>query len=158
TLHHYAKETLKLVPVNGFQELYEKQVACGRRAWKKWEHPEIAGWLEANEKPLALVLAAGKRTHYYSPLVPPRKVELFGLIGALLPAVQKCRELATALLARAQLNAGMGRTDAAWQDLLACHRLARHVGRGGTLIEVLVCIAIDTLASNADLGFLADGK
>jgi hypothetical protein len=52
-----------------------------------------------------------------------------------------------------------GRHDAAWQDLLACHRLARLVGRsGGTLIEGLVGIALDKITSDADLAYLAHAK
>jgi hypothetical protein len=80
------------------------------------------------------------------------------LIGALLPSVQKCRELASLLTARAMQRVGAGRYDEAWQDLLACHRLARHIAHGATLIESLVGIAIDAIASNADITFLATAK
>ncbi len=52
------------------------------------------------------------------------------------------------------LRIGEGRFDDAWRDLIACHRLGRLVGRGGTLIEALVGIAIDAIASRADLVFL----
>jgi hypothetical protein len=75
-------------------------------------------------------------------------------MGALLPAIQKCRELAAALTARAMLLTSAGKADAAWRDLLACHRLGRQVARGGTLIEELVGIAIDQIASNTDLAFI----
>jgi type II secretory pathway pseudopilin PulG len=54
------------------------------------------------------------------------------------------------------LRLGEGKRDAAWQDLCACHRLARFVGRGATLIESLVAIAIDIIASRADLAFMED--
>ena len=52
------------------------------------------------------------------------------------------------------LRVAAGKFDEAWQDLLACHRLGRLVARGGTLIEELVGIAIDVIASNADLAYL----
>src|SRR5207253_10037980 len=97
------------------------------------------------------------RLQYFSPMV--RAVSDNGpsdLLGALMPGVQKCRALAQALLARAMLRLSQGARDAAWQDLLACHRLARLVGRGATLIDALVGIAIDSLACRADLAFLAD--
>jgi hypothetical protein len=51
-----------------------------------------------------------------------------------------------------------GRVDEAWQDLLACHRLGRVVARGGTLIELLVGIAMDNIANRADLVFLDHAK
>jgi hypothetical protein len=76
------------------------------------------------------------------------------LIEALLPAPQKCRGLANALVARAMLRLGEDKLDDAWQDLLACHRLSRLVGRGGTLIEGLVGIAVDGQAAKADLTYL----
>jgi hypothetical protein len=52
------------------------------------------------------------------------------------------------------LRVGEGKFDEAWQDLLACHRLGRLVARGATLIEALVGIAIDHIASNADLAYI----
>ena len=77
------------------------------------------------------------------------------MIGALLPAAHKCRGLAGALAARAMLRIGDGAIADAWQDLLACHRLGRLVGRGGTLIEGLVGMAINSVACNADRLFLS---
>jgi hypothetical protein len=53
------------------------------------------------------------------------------------------------------LRVKQGKPDEAWQDLLACHRLGRLLARGGTLIELLVGIAIDHTAQKADLAFLA---
>src|SRR5207248_1963477 len=107
--------------------------------------------LKANEKPLALVVEGTKRAHYFNPLTPKGDA---GLSGALLSGVQSCREFGNALAARAMLRVGEGRHDEAWQDLLACHRLGRLVARGGTLIEELVGIALDSIASRADLAYL----
>ena len=52
------------------------------------------------------------------------------------------------------LRLGEGKTDAAWEDILACHRLGRHLTRGATLIESLVGIAICQIATNATLAYL----
>ena len=47
----------------------------------------------------------------------------------------------------------------AWQDLLTCHRLGRLIGRGGTMIELLVGIAIEEqIANKADVAFLEHSK
>jgi hypothetical protein len=100
-----------------------------------------------------VAVEASKRTHYFSPLVPHQREK--GLTSSLLPSVQRCRGIASALAARAMLRAGQGKDDEAWQDLLACHRLARLIARGGTLIEFLVGVAVDAIASQADLAFLA---
>jgi hypothetical protein len=138
-----------------WQTVFDQQSHAGQRAWSAKDYPAIASWLQANEKPLAMVVAATRRPDYFNPLVTRRTGKRPGLlIGALLPAVQKCRELATALTARAMLHAAEQDFEAAWQDLLACHRLARLMARGGTLIEGLVGLALEAVTTNADLAFL----
>jgi hypothetical protein len=102
------------------------------------------------------VIEATKGTHYYSPILPDVDDKgSKGLMSALLPGLFACREFAGALSTRAMLRVGHGQPDAAWHDLLACHRLARMVSRGPTLIEVLVGVAIELIACRADVAFLA---
>jgi hypothetical protein len=159
SMSQYAKERLKLELGEQISTIEDEKSRASKRPWTAKELPEIAGWLKANEKPLALVVEATKRPDYFNPVVT-RKTEKGsgGLIGALLPTLQKCREIATALAARAMLHVSEGRFDEAWQDLLACHRLGRLVARGGSLVELLVGIAIDSVASNAELAFLDRAK
>jgi hypothetical protein len=126
------------------------------RPWTAKQYPQVAAWLKANQKPLALVVEGTRRSRYFSPLVPQGKG---GLIDALmLPGVQKCRDFAFALNVRAMLHIGDGRYDEAWQDLLACHRLGRLVSKGSMFIEDLVALAIDNVASSADLVYLDHAK
>jgi hypothetical protein len=150
----FARERGKPAPGSG--GIYQDPLfRAGQRPWTPKDYPEVAAWLKANEKPLALVIEATRRPHYFNPCVPERtKKGSDGLISARLPSVQGCREMAFALAARAMLHAGQGKLDDAWRDLLACHRLARLVARGGTLIEGLVGVATDAVASRADLAFL----
>jgi hypothetical protein len=154
-LFRYAKEHLKLEPGEKTNAILDEQSRAAQRPWAAKDYPRVADWLKMNEKPLALVVEATRRPQYFNPLVTHKTEQgSGGLIGALLPSVQKCRELANALAARAMLHTGAGRYDEAWQDLLACHRLGRLVARGATLIEALVGIAIDQICSNAELAFL----
>ncbi len=141
---------------NELPTLQEQREKANSRPWKAEQYPHLAAWLKANERPLALVVEASKRPHYYNPLLSGSKPTC--LLGALSPSVQKCRELAYALTARALLRVSEGDVEAAWQDLLACHRLARLIGRGGTLIENLVGMAIEHMTCNADLALLSEGK
>jgi hypothetical protein len=153
-LSKYARDQLKLEP-DEYSALLDQQLWATKRPWAAKDYPHIAGWLKANEKPLAIAVEATKRPDYFNPLVSPRNDKAPGsLIGALIPSVQKCREVAYALAGRAMLRAGEGKFDDAWQDLLACHRFARLVARGATLIEALVGIAIDQITSYADLAYL----
>jgi hypothetical protein len=153
-LSTFLKDHVKL-DKDEFEIIYHQQSRAVKRAWTAKDYPHLAAWLKANEKPLALTIEAVKRPDYLNPLVSrPKEKGPGGLMGALMPGVQKCRDLASALAARAMLRVAEGQLDQAWQDLLACHRLGRLVGRGATMIEALVSIAIDHIASNADLAYL----
>src|SRR5260370_32716915 len=92
--------------------------------WTAEAEPDLADYLSKNERPLAVVIEATRRPQYYNPLVPKSTEDWSpGLQGVLNPNVQKCRELAVALTCRAMLRVAQGKTDEAWQDLLACHPL-----------------------------------
>jgi hypothetical protein len=132
---------------------------AGKLPWTAEDEPQILDWLNQNEKPLALIVHASRRSEYFNPLVPNRTEDWSpGLYAALLPCVQYCRECVSALRARAMFRIHEGRTDEAWQDLLACHRLGRLIARGGTLIEMLVGIAIEMSACHGDIAFLEYAK
>ncbi len=157
-LERYLKDNLKL-PSNEVDAVLEQQSRATERPWSAEDYPHLAAWLIVNEKPLALVTEATRRPHYFNPLASHRTEKGPSmLIGALLSSVQKCRELANALTARAMLRVREGKFDEAWQDLLACHRLSRLVARGATLIEALVGIALDQVANTADLAYLESAK
>jgi RNA polymerase sigma factor (sigma-70 family) len=152
----YATEGLKLKPGEQVNELLGQYDRAARRPWVEKDYPQIAGWLKANEKPLAVVLEATRRPDYYNPLVSRKTGEegRYGLIGGLLPNVQMDRALATALAARAMLHAGQGKNDMAWQELLTCHHLGRLAARGSSLVEFLVGLGIVRLACEAELALL----
>jgi hypothetical protein len=127
--------------------------------WTAKDRPALADWLKRNEKPLAVIAEAARRPKYFNPLVSrnPRPQEP-RLIGSLLPNVQRCRDVANAVACRAMNRVAAGDFDGAWQDLLTCQRLGRHLAHGGTLIESLVGIAVVAIASNAELTLLSHAK
>jgi len=158
-LERYIRERLKIDRREGVFEILDQLDRATRRPWTPREYPDIAAWLKANDKPMALVVEATKRPNYFSPVVPRKaKKGSLGLIGAPLPSVPVCREAASALTARAMLHIAEGRPENAWQDLLACHRLARLVARGGHLGECLLSLAIDAKTSWVDLALLDGAK
>jgi hypothetical protein len=71
-----------------------------KQPWSEKEFPVLAGWLAANEKPLALLVAASKRPRRYDPLISRDG----SVIGMLLPALNQDREAARALTTRAMLR------------------------------------------------------
>jgi hypothetical protein len=126
--------------------------------WRRDAELEVTDWLKRNEKPLILAVEASRRAEYFNPLVSrsadPASARL---IGSLLPNVQDCRTIALALACRAMARTTEGDFDGAWQDLMACQRLGRLIGRSATLIETLVGIALSTIATNAQVTLLGLG-
>ena len=109
-----------------------------------------------NEEPLAIAVAASKRSRYYQPLVldDDETALLEALSGSATPAMDACRGLARALAARSMLHLGEGNREAAWNDILALHRLARLVGQGPLMVEALLGFAIDGMATSAGIQLL----
>lgn len=113
-----------------------QQELAWSKPWKETEYPRVAEWLTAIDKPLDLVVAATRRDQFYNPLaVRVLKGERNGLGTVVVPQVRVTEELSRALAVRAMLRLGQGRPDDAWNDLLAAHRLTRHIARGGLLQE-----------------------
>lgn len=143
----YIQDRLKMEPP---ADILDRHGRATSRPWSAEDEPLLASWLAANEKPLALTVEATRREEYYNPLVPVVKDGVSsGLLGALLPCSAKARALAAALCIRAMMLTRQGKLDAAWGDLMAVYRLARLVGRGGTLIEKLIGVAINQIAAAA---------
>ena len=147
----------KPLPEGGLGAVYELQKASHERPWKAKEFPETAEWLRDNEVPLRLVAEAVERPEYFSPLVSENG-EQGKMIAVLLPGVQSARSIARALTARAMLRLSEGNDFEAWRDLIVIHRLGRLIGRGPTLIEGLVGIAIESMAIDAELRFLSEAQ
>lgn len=135
--------------------IYEIQSTAQSRPWKAKEFPEIAEWLRDNEVPLQIAAEAASRSEYFSPLVSPNDKE-GQLLLVLLPGAQLSRGFARAFVARAMLRLGEGDDYGAWRDLIAAHRIARLVGRGPTIIEGLVGVAIESLAIEAELRLISE--
>ena len=131
------------------------------QSWKAEDYPLIHKWLVANEQALNKLKLGLQRDKWYAPAMPSMEEGAQedgneeGAIPAMLitatpPAVQANREVARALIARGMLRSTTGQAQQGWQDVLACHRLARHCGVGTSLIELLVGHAIESLACDAD--------
>jgi len=129
----------------------EEQDRAMEKPWNAGQCPLIADWLKANEKPLRLIVEGTRRPRYYRPMVghddPPIIVTEWAMLRHGFGAY---RGAARALTARAMLKLGSGKVDAAWQDLLACHRMARLIGQGPMLFDALVAIGIDDTTCRAD--------
>lgn len=128
---------------------------AGGRPWSGAEFPKVAAWLEANETPLELIVAATTRARFYSPLVGSDDLSLLQFDQ---PLRRESREAALLLTTRAMLRLGEGDIEGAWDDLLACHRLSRLLGRGGTLADDLAAAAITAVATHSSVSLTQDGQ
>ena len=155
----YVKETLKLEGNKAEDEFENELKLAGKRVWTAEQHPRVAAWLKANEKSLASAIEATRRKDYFMPIITSREDENHGdLLGTDLDFPQEFRHLGWALAARAVLRIGKNECDGAWQDLLACHRLARLAARGPSEIESIVGWATEQIAIEADLAFVDSSK
>jgi len=127
---------------------------AARRPWKGKEFPKIAEWIQANKKPLDILVAASRRTRFFSPICPENGPSP----SVPILIIPELRDTARALSARAMLRLGEGNVDEAWTDLLACHRIARLSGQGAILVDVMVEAAIEGMALRCHETLLQDGS
>jgi hypothetical protein len=140
----------------GFDEIkaaMEQLDEWAQRPWTAKDHPHLAAWLNANEKPLALVVEASKRSAYYNP-----RASRDWLFDGLQFGTFTYRQFGVALAARAMLHLADGKQDEAWKDLLASHRLARLISRDPSLILTFAAGAVERIVSAADISFLEQAK
>ena len=134
----------------------EKQLdVAQRRPWSKEEFPLLAECLGANEEPLRLVVEASRQPKFFAPVAGDSR----GFVSLLEPiSGMRTRDAARLLVARAMLRLHEGKTDEAWQDLLACHRLARLMARGPFLISRIMASGIVVWVFRADAALAQYGK
>lgn len=141
------------------QEFFALDERLQRRPWKDADSPKHAEWLKVNEKAIALIVEASQRKDYFHPLVNRKKDGSRSLLlGAPLSLVQKAREGAWILALRATHRLGDNDVDGAFEDALTIHRLGRQIARGGSLIELLVGIALRSIANGTEVAIFEHGK
>ena len=135
TLWHREKEFLEHV-----------EEAC-RKPWSAEDFPQVADWIATNEKPVALAIQATKRTKCYAPLIDFD--DMPGVTGALLPICQYTRPLVQLLTARSMLRLNNDDVNGAWNDILACYRLSRHLGSQAFFVQTLISYRYGKYANRA---------
>ena len=131
------------------------------RLWSASEFPFLVRWLDANQRPLDLIVQGTSRANYYAPIIGQpveRGVARMRITSAPLYGLGELREVSRALVIRAMFRLDRGDLDGTWHDLMACHRLGRVVGNGATVIEDLMGIAIDFAACKGDAALAHFGK
>lgn len=117
-----------------------------KQPWRAEELPDVAAWVRRHDAALVHLHDAADRPRYFMPLVQGN-VEPRMVIMTLLPALHRSRSLANVACARAMMRLGEGDAAGALADLMAVRKVARHIAQGSTLVELLVGMSMDDLAS-----------
>jgi membrane protease YdiL (CAAX protease family) len=125
-----------------------------KRPWSKQEFPMLADWLAINEKPLALLVEASKRPRRYDQLVCGKNVPLIAILYPALSVYHEAGDIISVFVARAMLRLAEGKTEEAWKDLLTCHRLARLVSQGPTMMDAMVSQGRESRSCSGELALL----
>lgn len=131
---------------------------ASRYPWTSEQWPALAVWVKENNEPLDLIVEASNSPKFFSPSPTFFNNSNDLLFNALLVDIEMMRTAQESLHVRAMWHLGEGRNWDAWQDLLACHRLARIASKNNTLIGQLVGIAIDGVASQGTVITLHHAK
>ena len=133
---------------------WDMQTRAEERPWSREEFPHLAGWLDANERELRMVVAASHFPRYYVPrFASGDRPEVMNL---LLPLINNARQACMALVVRSNLRMKEGNIEGAWDDMMACRRLGRLIGQGSYLVELLLCHAIEGLGIAGQIEIVSD--
>jgi len=136
------------------EEAYEK-VLSG--PWILKKYPQVVRWLKRNERTVKLAHEASRRTHYYMPYVTGAEQQEANLVMVLLPGAVHSRTMARLLVIDGFAQLEKGKLGEAGENFLACRRLGRVCSQGGTVIEGLVGVAIDGIASRGEMALVEHG-
>jgi len=135
---------------------FDLNILSTGQAWTSESFPYLAKWMAANQRPLDLAVEASRRSKYYGPMIREGSPALLSLQ---LPLTTNSMGVARGLARRAMGHLGEGRFEQAQADILAIHKLAHLVGEPpGTLIDLLVGLAIDGIACTAHVALISDPK
>ena len=135
-------------------DAYQRIEPALQRPWSSKEFPVLAAWLADNDKPLTLLVEASKRPRRFDPLVCREKTPLIAVLQPAMSAFHGPGNIVRRVRARAMLRLREGELEQAWEDLLTCHRLARLVGQGPTVMEAFVACSIEDAACAGDKALL----
>ncbi|MCG8586208.1 MAG: hypothetical protein MI757_15990 [Pirellulales bacterium] len=139
-----------------YESFERSREAAMKSPWKRGDFPPLDDWLRANERTISLFLEASKRPRYYSPGVSDGGAP--EVLSVLMPLLSENREVARMLALRAMQLTAAGKTDEAWQHVLAIWRLARLYTQGQSLVDGLVAFAVEGIAARSTAKFLHYAK
>jgi len=126
--------------------------------WTSQDVPPLADWLDANKKPLDLIVVASRRPRYYAPSPTFLNDQYDMVVNLLLPGAQALRGGVHGLNLRVMRDIGENRLDYAWEDTKAIYRLSTLMAQGTTLVEQLLAISFRQIACHATEAILSSDR
>lgn len=157
TMYDFANQEAGEKADEYFYSLFQQQSKAASRVWSKKELPKVAVWLRQNRDALKAIRVAAHRKRWFNPIVGLPGNDRNLLVGAS-ALNQGTRDFTRALTANALLAVGKGRIDEATADLLTCHRLARHISSGPSIVNYLQGVAIGAMTHRAEIAMLRSSR
>ena len=122
-----------------------------RQPWTLEEYPMLADWINEIDEPLNAIAEAVRKPIFFPPLLyTPQSVQPgipTDIVDIRLLAIQELRNTAKIFQARAMYRAATDNIDGAIDDKLTVYRLGRQMTHKSFLVQYLVGIAIESMAS-----------
>lgn len=125
------------------------------RPWQGADLAPLQQWMDDNQEALDLLVAASTRPRFFVPTLESIRGHDTLLILASFADYDLHRDVVASLATRAMGRLGEHRPQDAWQDTLACHRLARLAAQQPTVIHQLIARAVETVACQATIAVLS---
>jgi len=108
------------------------------------ERAKVVEWINSNKEALEQVRLGNKKPYCWKEY----RSESGELIGILMPGLGASRDLGRALSWRALILAEEGKYEESFEDIKSCYKFGRHLKGGPTLIEQLVGMAMENMATD----------
>jgi hypothetical protein len=128
------------------------KVSSTAEPWRSADHPETADWLKDQQKTIDTLLQISQMGKCSFPIVATLTDPEYMKHS---PKMRKCVFL---LVSAANNDIAEGRTDVACQKYLAITRIAKHLYHQPAMMDLLVGIAVESLATSRFNRFIIEGE
>jgi len=139
-----------------YDDISDQSRIAQSRPWSGKEFPVLAEWLDVNAKPLKTLCGGAGRARFFEPLVVKTNGSLLDALEIMDFSAARCAVQLLRLCAMREV--AEGKIDAAWCDLLVCHRLARLIAQKPLLVDRVVAGALEQRAFEGDVAFVHSAR
>jgi len=139
-------------------EILKEYALLSAQPWSAIEHPRGKQWLAAEGPLLDRFVEATKRLRNHTPYLTDEDGTHPRMLSVRMPSLHMMRELSQSLRMRVYMRVQQGELVQPRNDLQALHRLARLMGQGAFLIELMAAKAIEAETLKVYAAILRSGE